>query len=608
MKLKKFRIKNFKSIEDSGDCYLTDTITILAGKNESGKTSILEALECFNRDRQISDDKRPISSPDSIPEISITFIFDKINLNKTFKDLRGPLKAEADIELEVIKKYPKEYSIGQGNEKIEALLNIEFNKVMESLRDKWAKVKKIHSAHEALGGDLFEFEFIDLAEEKGKFDIFNSTIKPNVNLMEEKERERFEKLLVEIKSELNSLEKVNVTKSEVLSSILSQIPNFILFKSFEDICPNKIPIVELENNEWINDLSVISNLDVKVIKSTNDREKEKHKDSLNINLKKHYERFWTQDATNLSISWDSNHLFIWIKEDNVPFEPSLRSQGRQWHISFYVKVSARASESVPNIIMIDEPGLFLHAKAQKDVLKMLEDSAKEVQVIFSTHSPYLLEADKLNRVKLIHRTTESGTKIDNKIHALADKETLTPIMSAIGLELSDGIVTSEKVNNVIVEGPSDLYYLCAFKKLFNKNNVNFIYGGGAGNMPFVGTILQGWGAKVVYLYDNDQGRKDGVKNLKKNWLVFEDLVSVTKSDAGSIEDVFSVPDFKKYVLQSTELTYTDNNAKYVKDNKINKVLQAQNFLETCRGEEINLDEETKCNVEIIFSEIDKKFI
>ncbi len=53
MRIKKFRIKNYKSIIDSGDCYMDDFVTILAGKNESGKTSILEALEDFNDEKEI---------------------------------------------------------------------------------------------------------------------------------------------------------------------------------------------------------------------------------------------------------------------------------------------------------------------------------------------------------------------------------------------------------------------------------------------------------------------------------------------------------------------------------------------------------------------------
>jgi len=213
--------------------------------------------------------------------------------------------------------------------------------------------------------------------------------------------------------------------------------------------------------------------------------------------------------------------------------------------------------------------LFLHAKAQEDILGKLEDSAKEVQLIFSTHSPYLLEADKLNRIRLVHRTKKSGTRIENKVHALADKETLTPILTAIGLELNAGIAALDKIYNVVVEGTSDFYYLNAFKKILNKNTVNFIFGGGAGNMPFIGTILHGWGCKVLYLYDNDQGKRDGEKNLKNNWLVAKDLICSVLNNTGSIEDVFSSSNFKEFVLGDMTKTYSEKNSEYVK--KINLI-------------------------------------
>ena len=72
MKLKSFRIKNYKSIADRGDCYFTDTITILAGKNESGKTSIPEALKDFDPDEKIRENAKPIKSQEAILEISIS--------------------------------------------------------------------------------------------------------------------------------------------------------------------------------------------------------------------------------------------------------------------------------------------------------------------------------------------------------------------------------------------------------------------------------------------------------------------------------------------------------------------------------------------------------
>ncbi len=608
MKLKKFKITNFKSITDSGDCYLTDTITILAGKNESGKTSILEALEDFDTDKKIRESAKPIKSPESVPEISITFIVEKDTIKEILEEIKSPLKATDDLEIEIIKTFPDVYSFGEATLQNEIFGGKELEKIQKSIKDKWNKIKAIRTKYEALGGSLFDFEFSDFAREKTLFVNFKNATTPNVAQIEEKERDIFSKLLTEIEADINNLENLFATETKFLEALKQWIPNFILFNSFEDIFPNKIPFAELEKNEWIKDLSVISDLKITTIKGTDDRGKEKHKDDINIKLNKDYEKFWTQDVSNLSVNWDSEHLYFWIKEDGYPYEPSLRSKGRQWHLAFYIKVSARANEKIPNIILIDEPGLFLHAKAQEDILGKLEDSAKEVQLIFSTHSPYLLEADKLNRVRLVHRSKKTGTEIENKVHALADKETLTPILTAIGLELNAGISALDKVNNAVVEGPSDVYYLNAFKKILSKDSVNFIFGGGCGNMPYVGTILHGWGGKVIYLYDNDQGKKDGEKNLQDNWLVTKDLILSVLNTAGSIEDIFSPSDFKKFVLGDENKTYTETNSAHVKKAKLDKVLIAKKFLEICQnGTTISLDKTTMDNITKLIENIEKKF-
>jgi len=608
MKLKKFKITNFKSITDSGDCYLTDTITILAGKNESGKTSILEALQDFDTDKKIRESAKPIKSPESVPEISITFIVEKDTIKEILEEIKSPLKAMNDLEIELIKTFPDVYSFGKTTLQNEIFGGKEIEKIQKSIKDKWNKIKAIRTKYDALGGSLFDFEFSDFASEKTLFVNFKNATTPNIAQIEEKERDIFSKLLTEIEADISNLENLFATETKFLEALKQWIPNFILFNSFEDIFPNKIPFAELEKNEWIKDLSVISDLKITTIKGTDDRGKEKHKDDINIKLNKDYEKFWTQDVSNLSVNWDSEHLYFWIKEDGYPYEPSLRSKGRQWHLAFYIKVSARANEKIPNIILIDEPGLFLHAKAQEDILGKLEDSAKEVQLIFSTHSPYLLEADKLNRVRLVHRSKKTGTEIENKVHALADKETLTPILTAIGLELNAGISALDKVNNAVVEGLSDVYYLNAFKKILSKDSVNFIFGGGCGNMPYVGTILHGWGGKVIYLYDNDQGKKDGEKNLQDNWLVTKDLILSVLNTAGSVEDIFSPSDFKEFVLGDKNKTYTETNSAHVKKAKLDKVLIAKKFLEICQnGTTISLDKTTMDNITKLIENIEKKF-
>ena len=127
----------------------------------------------------------------------------------------------------------------------------------------------------------------------------------------------------------------------------------------------------------------------------------KHKRQLNLRVKEEYEKYWTQDATNLEVDWDSSNLMFFVEEGDYFYPPEIRSKGKQWHLAFDVRVTARSKEDVDNIILIDEPGLFLHATAQRDILRKLESSAADAQVIFATHSPYLLEADKLDRIRLI---------------------------------------------------------------------------------------------------------------------------------------------------------------------------------------------------------------
>ena len=605
MKIIKFRVKNYRSITDIGDCFLTDNITILAGKNESGKTSLLEALEDFDTDKTIREDAKPIKNPEDLPEISITFEINDNILKEVFNEIGVEKKPPKNITLEITKQFPDSYSISDAS--LEKLKLKDKATIEKEIKRKIQILRKTHKEESTIGCEIPSPNFDDIesiSTSISKYETATSLNLEIINITEEKEK--LSTIIQELKNDIERLNKLQDIDVEFLNVLKKNyIPYFILFNSFDDIFPNKIPFSELEENEWIKDLSVISNLNIESIKDSNDRTKEKHKDDVNITLNKDYKQFWTQDMSSLSVNWDSEHLYFWIKEYGYSYEPSLRSKGRQWHLAFYIKVTARAKEDVPNIILIDEPGLFLHAKAQKDILGKLEDSTKYAQLIFSTHSPYLLESEKLNRIRLIFRTKKDGTRVENKIHALADKETLTPILTAIGLELNTGITNIDKTNNIVVEGPSDLFYLEGFKKILKNNNLSFVFGGGAGNMPFVGTILHGWGCKVLYLYDRDQGKKDGTKNLTKNWLVSAELITSVLSTEGTIEDIFVKEDFQKYVLNNAK-EYSDKNSDYLKKKKIDKVLLARLFLQSVEKGDVHLSNKSKDNIKELFKIIEDK--
>lgn len=607
MKVLKFRIKNYKSIVDSGDCYMTDNVTILAGKNESGKTSILEALEDFDTDREIRQAAVPIAAPKEKPLISISFSIDETEISEVCEVLGLEDIPKLKV-IEILKEFPKKYSYGAKT--IGELDDADWNSKKKILAEVCASCKSISdflSGHPTVSNAKLFGNAGSLQEDKGKIAALRAFMASNPGVVPiPEERNQFLTMLQDAASKIAEYEGKLVNEKEFLTKILTtRVPNFILFNSFDDVFPNKVPLSSLETNTWIKDLQIISDLDVPVIKSGLDRDRRKHKTALNIKINAHYKKFWTQGESNLSIDWDSQNLLFYIEEDGQPYEPNLRSKGRQWHLAFYIKITARAKENVANIILIDEPGLFLHASAQADILQNLEESAKETQIVFSTHSPYLLEADKLNRIRLVFKG-EYGTKIENKVHAVSDKETLTPILTAIGCNIPKGIDNLEKKNNLVVEGISDVYYLEAFKRLFSHSGVNVIFGGGA-NMATIGTILNGWGCKVKYLYDNDQGKKDAEKNLAKNWCINkDDLFSVLESE-GTIEDVFSVEDFKKCVLENETVIIDGKNSDYLKKSKKEKALLAKNFLESVEQGRVALSKKTEVNVKKIFASIASHF-
>jgi len=532
MKIKKFRIKNYKSIIDSGDCWLEDNLTIFAGKNESGKTSILEALEDFDVECTLLENVIPLKDAKAIPEISITFSISTDEINGYYESINTARNISDSKErtITIIKTYPDNYSVT--DESIELLAlnkNNDGQELSPAILERWEQIYNL-------------------------------------------------------------------------------IPNFILFRSFEDAIPSQVSFNELKTNGFINDLERITGYDISVLMGGDYNKIIKQKKTINIEFNTEYAQYWTQDKTSFVFDCQDKVFIIRIEEGEELYEPNQRSQGKQWHIAFYMRVSARSSEDKANVLLIDEPGLFLHASAQRDIYKRLLDSSAKSQILFTTHSPYLINSQDLHLIRLVSKDNINiGTEISNKVHAKADKETLTPILTAIGLELNGGIQHFHLVNNVVVEGQSDVFYLNAFKGIFKEETFHFIFGGGSSNMGSIGTILSGWGCNVIYLYDKDQGMRDGQKILKKNWHVKKEFIASISESSGTIEDLFSKEDFKKFILENEELTYEESNSDYIKVCKSDKVLLSKIFLTSVSKYQVELSQVTIDNFRQVFEKLQNKF-
>jgi hypothetical protein len=280
-----------------------------------------------------------------------------------------------------------------------------------------------------------------------------------------------------------------------------------------------------------------------------------------------------------------------------------RSKGFQWFVSFFSRLQGENLGDC--IVLIDEPGLYLHGKAQKDLLAELERASDKVpQVIFSTHSPYMIDARRTERVRTVTRNEHVGTTVQNKIHADADLETVTPIMTAIGDAVGFGIPVGHGPN-VVWEGPSDSLFIRAMAALLKQADIsalNHIGCMGANNVPLLCSILHGWGAEYVAVFDNDNRGRETMDEMKKKFYVDAPCMVVSDTEGACIEDLFSRKFFADEVVQES-VPAGKANSKHLK-NAGDKVIRAKLFFERIeRGEACEIDDETKRNFLELFEKL-----
>lgn len=474
MRLVKFRIQNYKSIKDSGWCWLASDLTLLAGKNESGKSAILEALRDFNIGvDKIPEEALPLDSTYK-PIIEMTFNVDKDILEYISDEMGFDLKDLLNIFKDNFINISKYHD---GSYKCDKDLNSLIKDDKKTINNE--SVDKINSLIEYIS-EIRQLADIPKPKINSSFGEVNASInnyiqqcKRRLGSIPEQKRSIASGIFDELTEIKKSLEEV--PKDSILESFLYYVPNFIFFSDFSDIIPFEIPLTDSKNHEAVKDFLKVANINIENVIGTTDIQRRKNilRDHSAI-LSGDFMEYWRQHEIKLVADVYGENLIICLEEEGRTqyFKVEQRSKGFQWFLSFYLRLKARASDI--NLILIDEPGLYLHAKAQKDVLNVLEKISQNTQVLFSTHSPYLIDVNRLDRVRLIIKDDEKGSSIENKIHKGADIETLTPIITAIGLDISHNLVIGDKQKNILLEGISDYYYLQAIKIILNGDEVYFI--------------------------------------------------------------------------------------------------------------------------------------
>ena len=304
------------------------------------------------------------------------------------------------------------------------------------------------------------------------------------------------------------------------------------------------------------------------------------------------------------------YLTFWIRDKNGKLSPVQRSKGVKWFISFYLKLEATAKSGNGRVFLIDEPGANLHAKAQKDILSVFEKQKENLQIIFTTHSPYLLDVDKVYRVHAVERADTEDDKSETRIISFqnlgsASVDTLLPLYTNMGIDASHQSVIS-KENNILLEEISAFFYMKAFWKLFAKTKTaNFLPATGCPNLPLLANLMLGWGLSFAIVLDDDQHGRKVLKELKDSRVCDENKLIKIDGCLG-IEDLFSKTDFASVLLGKPGTKITKANSEFMKDEQISKVITARDFMIGINDGKItiaSLSKETKDKIEGLLSKI-----
>ena len=404
-------------------------------------------------------------------------------------------------------------------------------------------------------------------------------------------------------------------------------PVFELFEDFGSLLPNRIDMEDIiSGNENVEGYKAARNflslahLDYSFFQQPSSRILKQKIENLNHTLTHNFHDFWQQSIgrnNKIHIQFELDHynasyegkagkpyLEFWIKDEGERLYPKQRSRGVRWFLSFYMELKASAENSDRQmVLLVDEPGVSLHARAQEDVLKVFEDIKDKIQIIYTTHSPHLVEINKLHRVLAVQRddldSYRSTTRILDPLQlSTASPDTLTPLQSILGNPMGTNGFSSKRFN-LIVNDTGSFYMLNAVIHLMGfEDIICVIPSTNVSSIPLLCNIMMGWGMDfAVLLFENDEEVKmaEHLKNsvFKTEGNGRELIIKMPESFLNS-EDLLSTLDFKNHLLESRE-GITVPNSVYIKEKELPRNFILSRFLSNVKDEKIkasDFDEET----------------
>ena len=579
MYLIEVRINKFKSFQSKQVVKIENGVTTLVGMNESGKTSFLHALAKSNYFNDDSDFQFDATSDYPRKEL--------VKFNKSDND---PEVITCTYELDDVLTAKINDTLGSG------VLNFTRFTISRTYKDS----KRIYSGVQSNTKKFLENlskKYSLNNELKKSYSKFN-TLEEARDFLNSIKDESVKEIVGEISNVLaNGLENWHDSLNAfIVKKYLSpNLPKFWYYDEYYNL-PGKISLNDLRDNKLSSEKektakALFELADISFDEMINANDYEKYIALLEASSNEITEqvfKYWSTNQ-NLDIEFkietrtrpNPSHagqpyiekiLDIRVKNQihKITLPLDKRSKGFNWFFAFVIWFSKiQADKNSKYILLLDEPGLNLHASAQADLLKFIEDLSKNYQVIFTTHSPFMIDSDHLDRIRTVLET-ENGSVISDSIQE-KDPNTLFPLQAALGYNIAQNLFISK--NNLLVEGPADLLYLTFFSNILENMNrhslndsITIVPVGGLDKVSTFISLLRGSRLNIACILDTftDQKGKQKVDDLirdkiikSKNIRFFDEFAP--NLDIADIEDIFSIDEYVKIFNEAFKGLYSELN-------------------------------------------------
>ena len=595
LKLKRYKVWNFRSVDDSGDIEVDD-VTALIGTNESGKTNLLLPLwklkpakdgeiapmadfprKKFNDYRNLKPKpvfirayfEVPLATREQLSKLTgyPPAMFEEVEFSKN-------LDGNRYVNFNVVKLVRE-----MGSQDLSAIL-VDAAKEIDSATPLKAEAELKPAMLTAIAAMKAKAEERDVVDEdafdaiREKLNVSNAEGTPKSSIAP-----RFARLKEDIEELAKRITRPHPNESEEARKVIAALlPSFVYYSNYGNL-DSEIYLPHVIENMKRNDLGSKEaakartlkvlfefvglkaeeilelgkdlkeppsgkDLTPEEIQKVSDRKKERSilLQSAGTKLTTEFRNWWKQGAYRFRFEADGDHFRIWVSDDLRPEEVELegRSTGLQWFLSFYLVFLVESKDSHEgSILLLDEPGLSLHPLAQQDLTHFFDGLAKTNQILYTTHSPFLIDADQLNRARKVYVAEDGTSKLSSDLQFQGTEKTRRAagytVWSALGIAVAESFLYG--CQPIIVEGPSDQHYLTAMKmhliklgKIKPSREMVFPPAGGAKGVKAVTAMIIAKDEKLPRaFFDGDAMGVQTVKQLKTSLYVDEPekLLSVT---------------------------------------------------------------------------------